>query len=105
MNATVLKALFLFVPAGALLSASLVVFLRGRTMFSFLQLLGAGCLMIVVLAHICEGLRLFPWMHWGDPHSVGHYLDLSSAVAGVTLLPMGYLLHRRERRARPSERN
>jgi hypothetical protein len=42
-------------------------------------------------------------MHWGDPQSVGHYLDLSSAVAGVTLLPVGYFLRRRERHA-PSRR-
>src|SRR6266705_3327606 len=26
-------------------------------------------------------------------HSVGHYLDLGSAVLGLTLFPIGYLLH------------
>ena len=61
--------------------------------YSFLQLLGAGCLMVVVLAHICEALHLFPWMRWGSEHSVGHYLDLWSAVLGFTLFPVGYLLH------------
>jgi len=48
---------------------------------------------VVVLAHICEALHLFPWMHWGDEHSVGHYLDLASAILGFTLFPLGYLLH------------
>jgi hypothetical protein len=76
-----------------------IVFLRGTTVWSFLQLLGAGCLVVIVLTHICEALHLFPWTHWGDEHSVGHYLDLSSAALGLTLLPVGYWSHRR---ARPS---
>jgi hypothetical protein len=50
-----------------------------------------------VLVHVFEALHLFPWMHLGEEHSVGHYVDLSSAVLGVTLLPLGYLFHRRER--------
>jgi hypothetical protein len=49
--------------------------------------------MVVVLAHVSEALRLFPWMHWGLEHSAGHYLDLSGAVLGLTLFPTGYLLH------------
>jgi hypothetical protein len=48
---------------------------------------------MVVLAHICEALHLFPWTHWGLEHSVGHYLDLWSAVLGLILFPIGYLLH------------
>jgi hypothetical protein len=68
-------------------------FCRDKTLYSFLQLLGAGCFVIVVLAHISEGLHMFPWMHWGLEHSAGHYLDLSSAVLGLTLFPTGYLLH------------
>jgi hypothetical protein len=53
---------------------------------------------MVVLAHGCEALHLFPRMHWGEEHSAGHYLDLSSAVLGLTLFPLGFVLHRRERR-------
>ncbi len=30
-------------------------------------------------------------MQWGHENSVGHYLDLSSAVLGLTLFPLGYL--------------
>ena len=49
--------------------------------------------MVVALGHICEGLHLFPGMQWGMEHSAGHYLDLASAVLGLTLFPLGYLLH------------
>ena len=55
--------------------------------------LGTGFLVVVVLTHVAEALHLFPWMHWGQEHSVGHYLDLWSAVLGLTLFPVGYLMH------------
>ncbi len=93
MNATLAKALVARVPAGILFVGAVLLFLREKILGSFLQLLGAGCLVVVVLAHIAEALHLFPWMHWGEAHSVGHYLDLGSAVLGLTLFPMGYLLH------------
>ncbi len=48
---------------------------------------------MVVLAHLCEALHLFPGMQWGSGHSAGHYLDLGSAVLGLILFPIGYLLH------------
>ena len=93
MNVTMLKSLVALLPACTLFSASVVLFLRRKTAYSFLQLLGAGCLVVVVLTHVSEGLHLLPWMHWGQEHSVGHYLDLSTAVLGLTLFPIGYLLH------------
>jgi hypothetical protein len=68
------------------------MFFRGRTVWSFLQLLGAGCLVVVVLTHFCEARHLFPRMGWGDKHSIGHYLDFGSALLGLTLFPVGYLL-------------
>jgi Ca2+/Na+ antiporter len=93
MDATLLKGLVALIPACILLAGSAILFLRGETVSAFLQLLGAGCLVVVVLTHLCEALHLFPWMHWGDEHSVGHYLDLGSAVLGLTLFPVGYLLN------------
>src|SRR5437899_6117896 len=93
MNATLSKALIMLVPAGILFVGSVLLFLRERTLGSFLQLLGAGCLMMVILTHLCEALHVFSWMHYGQEHSVGHYLDLLSAVLGVTLFSIGYLLH------------
>ena len=93
MNVTVLKALVAFAPAGTLFSGSVVLFSNRKSVASFLQLLGASCLVVVVLAHIFEGLQLFPWMHWGAERSIGHYLDFGCAVLGFTLFPTGYLLH------------
>ena len=48
--------------------------------------------MVVILTHVSEALDVFPWMHWGLEHSLGHYLDFWSAVLGLTLFPMGFLL-------------
>ncbi len=93
MNVTLLKALGALVPVFMLFSGSIVVFRRGRTVSSVLQILGTGCLLVVVLTHIFEALHVFPWMRWGAEHSVGHYFDLSSAILGLTLFPLGYFFH------------
>ncbi len=98
MNLTLLKAVIALMPTGMLFSGSIVLFIRGRSAWSFLQLLGAGCIVLVVLTHVAEALHLFPWMRWGLEHSVGHYLDLWSAILGGTLFPIGYLLHALSRR-------
>jgi len=97
MAGALLRALILLVPAGALLAWSAGAFLRARTGWRCLQLVGAGCLVVVALTHVAEALALFPSMGWGAPDSVGHYLDLTSAVLGVALLPVGYLGARRRR--------
>jgi len=86
------KAMIALVPTCLLLCGSLVLLVKGRTVFSVLQVLGAVCLVVVALAHIAEALRWFPSMRWGEPQSPGHYLDLSSAVLGITLFPLGYLV-------------
>ena len=78
--------------AGILFAGSVLLFLREKAFSAFLQLLGAGCLLMVVLAHLCEALHVLPWMQWGSGHSVGHYFDLGSAVLGLILFPIGYLL-------------
>src|SRR5713101_1028604 len=93
MSVTLFRTLVALVPACILFSGAIVLFCKGRTLCSFLQLLGAGCLMIVVLTHLSEALHLFPWMNWGRPHSIGHFLDFWSAVLGLTLFPVGYLFH------------
>jgi hypothetical protein len=80
-------------PTCLLFSGAVVLFVRGKTMSSLLQLIGAGCLMVVVLVHVSEALHLFPWMRWGLPQSVGHYVDFWSAVLGLALFPIGYFFH------------
>src|SRR5438876_8936467 len=93
MTPALLKRLVALAPASMLFSGSVVLFFRGKTVCSLLQLLGAGCLVVVVLTHVCEALHLFPWMHWGLEQGVGHYLDFWSVVVRLTLFPVGYLFH------------
>jgi hypothetical protein len=93
MNATLLNALVALVPVCVLLSGSTILFLKARNVSSLLQLLGAGCLIVVVFCHISEGFHLFPQMDWGLEQSIGHYIDLWSAALGLTLFPVGYLFH------------
>ena len=93
VNTASLKALIALVPAGMLFCGSQSCFLRRKAVWSILQLLGAGCLVVVALTHVFEAFHLFPWMRWGLEHSVGHYLDFWSAVLGISLFPAGYLLH------------
>ena len=93
MNVTLVTALVALAPVCMLVFGSAVMFFREKGVPSFLQLFGAGCLVVVVLTHVSEALHLFPWMHWGLEHSAGHYLDLWSAVLGLTLFPVGYLFH------------
>jgi len=68
MNSTLIKALVALVPAFILVSGSALLFIGRKSAPSLLQLVGAGGLMTVALAHICEGLRLFPSMQWGMEH-------------------------------------
>lgn len=93
MNVAFLKAVVALVPAGMILCGSAILFFREKAMPNLLQLVGASCLVLVVLAHLCEAIQLFPSMLWGHPDSVGHYFDLLSAVFGLALFPTGYLLH------------
>lgn len=93
MNTALVVGLLLLAPASMIFSGSVILFRRGKSVCSFLQLVGAGCLVVVVICHLSEALHLFPWMHWGLKHSVGHYLDFGSAVVGLALFPVGYLLH------------
>jgi hypothetical protein len=92
-HVTLMRSLVASLPVGMLFAGSLALFLKGKALSSLLQLLGAGCLVVVVLAHIGEALHLFPWMEWGLERSAGHYLDLGSTVLGLTSFPFGYLLH------------
>jgi hypothetical protein len=92
MNFALLKALVAMAPTCMLFAGSLILFLRVRTVCRLLQLLGSGCLVMVVLIHLSEVLHLLPGMGWGLENSAGHYLDLWSATLGLTLFPVGYLL-------------
>jgi hypothetical protein len=93
MNTVLLVGLIVSVLAALMFSGSVVSFCRDKTVWSLLQIVGAGCLLVVGLCHVCETLHLFPSMHWGLKRSVGHYLDFWSATLGLTLFTAGYLFH------------
>ena len=92
MNEILVRTLIAAVPASLLVAGAVVCSARLKTVAALLQLVGAGALLVVVLAHAFEALHLFAWMNWGLEHSPGHYLDLVSAILGFTLFPLGYLL-------------
>ena len=92
VHLALLKALAAMVPAAALCAGAIITYLNEKALPSKLQLIGAVCLLVVVVTHLCEVLRLLPEMGWGNDNSAGHYLDLVSAITGLTLLPLGYLL-------------
>jgi hypothetical protein len=91
-NPTLLKALVALAPACVLLAGAAVTFPSRKTLWSFLQVVGAGGLAVVALTHVAEALQLFPWMGWGDEHSAGQYIDLGGAALGLILFPIGYLV-------------
>jgi hypothetical protein len=70
-NAPVAERLVALVPAGTLFSGLVVLFSRGKTLWYFLQLHGAGCLVVVTLtgqetktknSHFCDN-SLLPFCH------------------------------------------
>ena len=79
-------------PGTMVLVGAAVQFTRRRSMGCLLQLIGAAAMAAVVVTHICEQFKLLPWMGWGLTNSAGHYVDLASALAALTLFPLGYLL-------------
>ncbi len=97
MNTTLVRALVVLVPVLAFAVWSGSALTRTPTPGTRLRFIGAMCLVVVVLTHVAEALNALPFMHWGSPDSVGHYLDLVSAIAGVTLTASGLLLQARER--------
>ena len=56
MNVTLLKALVVSVPICVLFFWSVALFFRERTLCSVLELLGAGGLIVVILAYVSEAL-------------------------------------------------
>jgi len=71
----VLKALILSVPACTLFAGAAVLSFRSRSVPSLLQLLGAGCLIVVVLTHDADALDLFSGMGWGIENSIGEAVE------------------------------
>jgi hypothetical protein len=81
------------VPVSLLLYGSAVLFRTTQSMWVSWQLIGSAFLVIVALTDICEALSIVDWMRWGQENSIGHYIDLGSAMLGLTLFPTGYCFH------------
>jgi hypothetical protein len=89
----IIKSMIALMPVSLLFCGSVVLFRTAQSMWAALQLIGSTFLAIIVLVHIGEALNIFHWMHWGLEDSIGHYIDLGSALLGLTLFPIGYCLY------------
>src|SRR5213080_4990887 len=65
MNHAAVKAFVALIPVCALFTGATIIFVRRRSMSSFLQLVGTAGLVTVILTHVFEGLRVFPPMGLG----------------------------------------
>jgi hypothetical protein len=81
MNPTLAKALVALVPVGILFIGSVLLLHRERTLGSFLQLLGAGCLVIVVLTHSAKHSICFLGCSGGRSRA-----SVTTSTSGVLLL-------------------
>ena len=99
MNVTLVKALVALIPTAALFVRAAFRLRREGNAAGVLHLCGSAFLAIVVFTHITEGLHILEFMGWGERHSAGHYVDLSSAILAVTLLSAAYWLERRSRQS------
>ena len=78
--------------------ASIASYAEERTAMALTQLVGAAFLLVVIFAHVSEAFGFIPSLGWGRPNTLGHYIDLVSAISGAILLPIGYLGRRYARR-------
>ena len=98
MNAAVLKGLLAPLAAGVFLAVSVAIFLTRRGLPSALQALGIGCFGVMALTHVFEAFSILPAFGWGQPNTIGHLIDLVSAMLGVMFVTTSFLLWRREHR-------
>ena len=87
------KLAITLLPTSLLLCGSVALFRTTQSIWVSFQLLGSMFLAVVIFTHVCETLGIFPWMRWGSEGSIGHYLDLGSALLALTLFPLGYCLY------------
>jgi len=108
VNLAVLKGILGLAATFALLAGSAILY-RGRgTVGSVLPVLGVACFVVVALTHVFEACAMFPALGWGQPRSIGHYIDLGAAILGLTLVFAGLLYQYAQRASRvngrPNER-
>ena len=62
---TLFTALLLSLPVFLIFAGAVMMFWRELALGTGLQVIGSGCLVIVVLVHVAEAFHLFPWMVGG----------------------------------------
>ena len=86
------------IPVCIVVGASIASFAEEKTRMALMQLVGASFLLVMIFAHVSEAFGFIPSLGWGQPNTLGHYIDLISAIAGAILFPIGYLGRRYTRR-------
>lgn len=76
----------------AAFAGAAVLYRKRRTIDSLLLLLGVACFVMMALTHVFESFAIFPALGWGQPRSIGHYIDLGAVVLGVTFVFASLLL-------------
>jgi hypothetical protein len=92
------KLIFIGTPICIAFGASIASYAEEKTAMALTQLVGATFLLVMIFAHVSEAFGFIPSLGWGRPNTLGHYIDLVSAIAGSILLPIGYLGRRYARR-------
>ena len=103
-----LKGILALIVTSAIVAGLAILYRMRRTVGSVLQLLGVTCFVVVALTHVFEAFSIFPEFGWGEPRSIGHYIDLGAAILGLTLVLAGFLFQYVQRaprgRIRPRQR-
>ena len=92
MDSQVLKGLLALSAACAFLGMSATLLLRSPGLRSKLQASGLGCFGIMALAHVFETFTILSALGWGQPHSVGHFIDLTATLLGIVFVAVSFLL-------------
>jgi len=95
MNAAVLKGLLALAAASVFLAVSAALLVTRRGLPSALLALGIASFGVMALTHVFESFSILPAFGWGQPHSVGHLIDLVAALLGIALVTTGFLIHPR----------
>ena len=105
MNLAVAKDVLALAATAALFAGATVLYGRRRGIDFLLLLVGAGCFVVVALTHVFETFGLFPTLGWGQPRTVGHYIDLAAAIVGLTLVLASVLIRYVRRATRRDNRD
>ena len=95
-----MKGLLALVGTFTFLGVSVSVLMTRRGVSSVLLALGCGSFAVMALTHVFEAYSLLPRLGWGKPHTVGHFIDLITALLGITLVGASFLLRSVQRQSR-----